>query len=172
MIEDRQRSQIDAMTDQNDLVKTKLKARRTLHTQRLQHALERAGQFVGGKGDIDIASELDSAEKWIERHLRSWIWSTRSEHHQERLAEVAREGKVWIRFNGLPVDTLMAAKKWITRRGIQTDEKAWSHASFQIRRLRSGGRAATELVVEVDFSQALMQLFIGRAPRVHSERRG
>ena len=75
---------------------------------------------------------------------------------------------MWIRFNGLPVDTLTAAKQWITRHGIRADEKAWSYASFQIRRSRSGGRAATELVVEVITSQALMHLFTGRAPQVHS----
>ena len=73
-----------------------------------------------------------------------------------------------MRFNGLPVDTLTAAKQWITRQGIRVEEKAWSYASFQIRRLRSGGRAATELVVEVRASPALMQLFTGKASKGHS----
>ncbi|MEY4040218.1 MAG: hypothetical protein RLZZ52_1086, partial [Actinomycetota bacterium] len=164
----RQRLQIEMMTDQNESWKTGLKARKALRVQRLQQALERAGQFVGGKGDMDIASELDGAEKWIERHLRPWILSTRYKRYQQRLVEGTREGKVWVRFNGLPVDTLTAAKQWITRRGILADEKAWSHASWQIRRLRSGGRAATELVVEVVASQALMRLFIGRAQQTHS----
>ena len=160
----RQRMQTDAETDRNDPVKTGLTARKALRTQRLQHALERAGQFVGGKEEIDVASELDNAEAWTKQHLRPWIWTTRSKRYRKRLEEVPQQGRVCIRFNGLPVDTLMAAKKWITQLGIQTDETPWSHASFQVRRLRSGGRIATELMVEVGVSKALRQLFIGREP--------
>ena len=163
----RHTTRTDRETGRNDSRKTEQAARKALRTRRLQHALERAGQFVGGKEERDVALELDIAEAWVKQHLRPWVWGLRVERYRKRMAEVQPAGEVWTRFNGIPVNTLKAAKQWLTQQGVQADEEAWSRADFQVRRLRSGGRAATELIVEVKVSTALRQLFVGNKPNAH-----
>jgi hypothetical protein len=107
--------------------------------------------------DGELGRELADAERWVNEVFRPWAANARHERYEKLREEWHLWEEAQARFQGIPADNKKQAIALLRATGIHATDENWDKSHFEVRRMRSGKRAATEMTVIADMNEDLFK---------------
>jgi len=107
--------------------------------------------------DGELEKRVVDADKWVEEVFRPWAANARYERYEKLREEWHLGEEAHARFQGIPADNEQQAIALLRATGIDATDENWDKAQFEVRRMRSGKRAASEMTVRVVMNEALFK---------------
>ena len=88
---------------------------------------------------------MDEGQKWVQEHFAPWakrFLETRQRSRWEEMTDTTNQTSyrgVWVTFQGIQIDTKLAAIQKLQTLGIKSEKKWWSEMEFLAHRLSPAG---------------------------------
>jgi len=103
----------------------------------------------------DLRTRMDEGRRWVQEHFAPWAKSfleTRQRSRWKDMTDTTNQAGyrgVWATFQGIKIDTKLAAIQKLQALGISSTKKWWSDMEFLAHRLKSGRIEHTTITVRV-----------------------
>ena len=118
----------------------------------------------------DLRTRMDEVQKWVQEYFASWAKSFLETKQRSRWKEITDTTNqagyrwVWTTFQGLRIDTKLAAIQKLQALGISSEKKWWGDKEFLAHWLKSGRIEHTTITVRILPNKPLRLCFIGMEP--------